>query len=101
MLNYCKNHSTPEKSVKVTTPTPNKDHWQEKEINLEKLCSIFLLYSFVPSLFIYSKPNVGDKSLGFTIAGGIDKPFVNPHFTSIIITNITENSLAHRDKRLK
>jgi len=49
----------------------------------------------------FSKPNNGDKSLGFTIAGGIDIPFVNHHFKSIIITRITENSLAHRDNRLK
>ncbi|CAF4979200.1 unnamed protein product, partial [Rotaria sp. Silwood1] len=59
-----------------------KDHWQEKEINLER-------------------SNVGNKSLGFTISGGIDIPFVNHHFTSIVITHITENGLAYRDKRLK
>ncbi|CAF3926589.1 unnamed protein product, partial [Rotaria sp. Silwood1] len=45
--------------------------------------------------------NVGNKSLGFTISGGIDIPFVNHHFTSIVITHITENGLAYRDKRLK
>ncbi|CAF3816196.1 unnamed protein product [Rotaria sp. Silwood1] len=43
----------------------------------------------------------GDESWGFTIAGGIDLPFLHRHFTSIIVTNIRENGLAYRDKRLK
>ncbi|CAF1278649.1 unnamed protein product, partial [Rotaria sp. Silwood1] len=46
-------------------------------------------------------PTRGDTVLGFTIAGGIDKPFLHHNFTSIIVKNIHENSLAHRDKRLK
>ncbi|CAF3959023.1 unnamed protein product [Rotaria sordida] len=59
-----------------------KEHWQNKEITLKR-------------------PTSGDTSLGFTIAGGIDKPFLHHNFTSIIIINIRENSLADRDQRLK
>ncbi|CAF4311774.1 unnamed protein product [Rotaria sp. Silwood2] len=51
--------------------------------------------------FLYSQSNIDEKSLGITIAGGIDMPFLDHRFTSVIITYITENSLAHRDKRLK
>ncbi|CAF3946743.1 unnamed protein product [Rotaria sp. Silwood2] len=61
-----------------------KEHWQEIEIILERLTS-------------------DDKSLGFTVAGGTHAPFLPRHrrLASIVIVNIIENSLAHRDKRLK
>ncbi|CAF3809862.1 unnamed protein product [Adineta steineri] len=59
-----------------------KDHWIEKEISLQRT-------------------NSAHESLGFTIAGGIDLPFMNHRFTSIIITNITENGLAYRNKQFK
>ncbi|CAF2863024.1 unnamed protein product [Rotaria sp. Silwood2] len=61
-----------------------KEHWQEIEIILERLTS-------------------DDKSLGFTVAGGTHVPFLPRHrrLASIVIVNIIENSLAHRDKRLK
>ncbi|CAF1106498.1 unnamed protein product [Adineta steineri] len=44
--------------------------------------------------------NSDDKSLGFTIGGGIDKPVLN-HFTSIIISHIYENALADGVEQLK
>ena len=79
-----------------------KDHWKEEEINLEIVCVIIFIYIYSELLlFYFSKTNRDDKSLGFTIAGGIDIPFINHHFTSIIVTRITENSLAYRNKRLK
>jgi hypothetical protein len=77
-----------------------KDHWQEIEINLERVCHICFSRIYSELLF-FSKPNSGDQKLGFTIAGGIDIPFASHHFTYIIVTKIVENSLAHRDNRLK
>ncbi|CAF3222156.1 unnamed protein product [Rotaria socialis] len=59
-----------------------KKHWTEEEI-------------------IFEKPRSGDKSLGFTIVGGIDEPFRHRHFTSIIITNVNEKNLSHRNKPLE
>ncbi|CAF4896060.1 unnamed protein product [Rotaria sp. Silwood1] len=59
-----------------------KQHWQERDIILER-------------------PTSEDTSLGFTIAGGIDIPFVHPRFTSIIVINISKNSIAHTDEGLK
>ncbi|CAF1058480.1 unnamed protein product [Adineta steineri] len=59
-----------------------KEHWQEIEIILEK------------------NLNSDDKSLGFTISGGIDKP-VHKHFTSIVISHIYENTVADRIEQLK
>ncbi|CAF1047009.1 unnamed protein product [Adineta steineri] len=44
--------------------------------------------------------NSDDKSLGFTISGGIDKP-VHKHFTSIVISHIYENTVADRIEQLK
>ncbi|CAF3926451.1 unnamed protein product [Adineta steineri] len=59
-----------------------EDHWQEKEIILER-------------------SNVNDIiSLGFTIAGGNDRPIVN-NFISIVVSRIIENGLADRDKQLR
>ncbi|CAF1492147.1 unnamed protein product, partial [Adineta steineri] len=59
-----------------------EDHWQEKEIILER-------------------SNVNDiTSLGFTIAGGNDRPIVN-NFISIVVSRIIENGLADRDKQLR
>ncbi|CAF3822005.1 unnamed protein product [Adineta steineri] len=58
------------------------DHWKEKEITLERT-------------------NSSHGSLGFTITGGIDLPFINHHFNFIIITKIAGNGLAYRNKQLK
>ncbi|CAF4094277.1 unnamed protein product, partial [Adineta steineri] len=58
------------------------NHWEEKEITLERT-------------------NSSHGLLGFTITGGIDLPFINHHFNFIIITKITENGLTYRDKQLK
>ncbi|CAF4295133.1 unnamed protein product, partial [Adineta steineri] len=44
--------------------------------------------------------NSDDKSLGFTISGGIDKP-VHSYFTSIIISYIYENVLIDGVEQLK
>ncbi|CAF1366684.1 unnamed protein product, partial [Adineta steineri] len=59
-----------------------KEHWQKMQIILEK------------------NLNSNNKSLGFTITGGIDKP-VHKHFTSIVISHIYENAVADRIEQLK
>ncbi|CAF2073623.1 unnamed protein product [Rotaria magnacalcarata] len=59
-----------------------KKHWTEEEI-------------------IFDRSHSGDKSLGFTIVGGIDEPFRHRHFTSIIVTNVSDKNRAHRNKPLK
>ncbi|CAF1310924.1 unnamed protein product, partial [Rotaria sp. Silwood1] len=59
-----------------------RQHWQERDI-------------------ILKRPTSGDTSLGFTIAGGTDKLFLRPNFTSIIVTNISKNTIAHTDEGLK
>ncbi|CAF4094912.1 unnamed protein product [Rotaria sp. Silwood2] len=58
-----------------------KEHWQQEKIILEK--------------------TIDNELWGFTIAGGNDLSFLHRHFTSIIVINIRENTLAHRDKQLK
>ncbi|CAF3915773.1 unnamed protein product [Rotaria sp. Silwood1] len=58
-----------------------RQHWQERDIILKRRTS-------------------GDTSLGFTIAGGTDTPFLHPNFTSIIVKSINENRIVHTDEGL-
>lgn len=79
-----------------------KDHWQKIKIVLNKVCNEFSFnFSLSISLICYSKTNSNDESLGFSIAGGIDKPYINYHFKSIIVIRIAENGLAKKDERLR
>ncbi|UJR30241.1 hypothetical protein I4U23_017779 [Adineta vaga] len=55
------------------------DHWREIEIDLHR------------------PPGIG---LGFSIAGGVDTPCINDS-SAVVITRITEDGLADRDRRLK
>jgi hypothetical protein len=77
-----------------------KNHWQEIEINLERVCNILFMYLFSCSSYFLKSSN-DDQPLGLTIAGGIDTPFYGHRFPHIIIINITENGLAYADKQLK
>ena len=77
-----------------------KNHWQEIEINLERVCNILFMYLFSFSSNFLKSSN-DDQPLGLTIAGGIDTLFYDHRFPHIIITNITENGLAYTDKQLK
>ncbi|UJR19847.1 hypothetical protein I4U23_022980 [Adineta vaga] len=62
--------------------TDCKDHWEEKEIILER--------SIVDDI----------TSLGFAIAGGNDRPIVK-NFAYIVVVRIIENGLADIDKQLR
>ncbi|UJR20137.1 hypothetical protein I4U23_023269 [Adineta vaga] len=61
-----------------------KNHWHKEEIILER-----------------SSGHHNDSTLGFSIAGGVDEPFIGPSFPFIIVIDITENGLAYQNKRLK
>ena len=64
-----------------------ENHWHEEDIQLTRVCNMSLIYINSDLVFfVRLKPVNGNQSLGITIDGGSDKPFVYRRFTSIIIT---------------